>query len=103
MTGIATTRSTRYSTPTLPTAHCDRKGPLFDALDAATGRSTWKFKTEGERRCTQSRAHPPSIADGVLFVGSSDGYILRAAVAASDYWIAEDADTLEFYLDHIAG
>ena len=50
-----------------------RDGFLY-ALDAATGRRFWKFKTQGYP------LSPPAIADGTLFISSTEGvlYALHA-------------------------
>lgn len=42
---------------------------FLDAVDAQTGKSRWKFRTGA------GVVSSPCVSNGVVFVGSSDGYI----------------------------
>ena len=48
------------------------------ALDASTGRLLWRCRMDGDVRSS------PAVADGVVYVGSSDGYVY--AVVPSTTW-----------------
>jgi outer membrane protein assembly factor BamB len=52
-------------------------GGITHALDAATGQEKWKYKTGKVVRCT------PSIADGVVYFGSNDGYIYALSLSGN--------------------
>ncbi|HKG94730.1 MAG TPA: PQQ-binding-like beta-propeller repeat protein [Gemmatimonadaceae bacterium] len=49
-------------------------GSLY-ALDAATGRRRWRFRTGGRVRSS------PAVADGVVYVGSFDGHVYAVDLA----------------------
>jgi outer membrane protein assembly factor BamB len=60
---------------------------IVHALDAATGKPAWTFKTEGSIEAT------PLVLDGVIFIGSSDAnfYALDAATGVLK-WKYETGD-----------
>ena len=62
---------------------------VIHALDLATGKETWTFKTQGGIEAT------PLVLDGVVFIGSSDAnlYALDAATGALK-WKYETGDKI---------
>jgi len=66
------------------------------ALDPATGKQMWRFKTAGRIRAT------PAIADGVVYVGSMDGHLYAVdAQTGTEKWKFKTAGNKYFPLGEV--